>query len=81
MIRLFDATGGEGLEGIASKRVDSPYLEGRSRDWVKSKHATIDEFLEVGYSAPQGARNGSARCCSPRSMAAHYDTSVASAAG
>jgi bifunctional non-homologous end joining protein LigD len=27
-----------GLEGIVSKRRDSPYRSGRSRDWIKSKN-------------------------------------------
>jgi len=56
--RVFDAAGRQGLEGIVSKRVDSRYTEGRSRDWVKVKHANTDEFVVVGYSAPQGARTG-----------------------
>ncbi|MEO5559110.1 MAG: DNA ligase D [Dokdonella sp.] len=56
--RVFSAAAREGLEGIVSKRVDSPYVDGRSRDWVKVKHANTDEFVVVGYSAPQGARQG-----------------------
>ena len=28
-----------GLEGIASKRLGSPYCSGRSRHWVKSKNS------------------------------------------
>jgi ATP-dependent DNA ligase len=28
-----------GLEGIVSKRKDSPYRSGRSRDWLKMKNA------------------------------------------
>jgi bifunctional non-homologous end joining protein LigD len=27
-----------GLEGIVSKRRDSPYSSGRCRDWIKSKN-------------------------------------------
>jgi ATP-dependent DNA ligase len=27
-----------GLEGIVSKRKDSPYVSGRSRHWIKSKN-------------------------------------------
>jgi bifunctional non-homologous end joining protein LigD len=27
-----------GLEGIISKRVDSPYRSGRSSDWIKTKN-------------------------------------------
>jgi bifunctional non-homologous end joining protein LigD len=29
-----------GLEGIVSKRKDSPYRSGRSPDWLKMKNAT-----------------------------------------
>ncbi|MEO5626794.1 MAG: DNA ligase D [Dokdonella sp.] len=56
--RVFAAAGRQQLEGIVSKRAGSPYIEGRSRDWVKVKHANTDEFVVVGYSAPQGARQG-----------------------
>jgi bifunctional non-homologous end joining protein LigD len=27
-----------GFEGIVSKRLDSPYVSGRSRHWIKSKN-------------------------------------------
>jgi ATP-dependent DNA ligase len=31
-----------GLEGIVSKRKDSPYRSGRSPDWLKSKNPTCE---------------------------------------
>jgi len=46
------------LEGIVCKRVQSFYSFTRSGDWVKVKRAITDEFLVVGYTAPQGARTG-----------------------
>lgn len=47
-----------GLEGIVSKRVDSAYVAGRGRAWLKIKHARSDEFVVVGYTAPKGSRSG-----------------------
>ncbi len=46
------------LEGIVCKRADSPYSFTRNRDWIKVKHTVSDEFLVVGYTAPQGTRRG-----------------------
>lgn len=45
------------LEGIVSKRLDSPYVSGRGRDWVKSKCLGRQEFVIVGYTRPKGARS------------------------
>ena len=56
--RVFEAAGRHGLEGIVSKSCDSPYVEGRSRSWLKIKHAQGDEFIVVGHSAPKGSRKG-----------------------
>ncbi|MER8583051.1 hypothetical protein NKG95_30840 [Mesorhizobium sp. M1423] len=33
-----------GLEGIVSKRADSPYRSGPTSNWLKTKSFTIDEF-------------------------------------
>ncbi|MES3037850.1 MAG: DNA ligase D [Bdellovibrionota bacterium] len=44
------------LEGIISKRVDSPYVSGRQDFWVKSKCTMRQEFVIGGYTDPQGAR-------------------------
>lgn len=38
-----------GLEGVISKRRDSPYRSGRDRAWVKSKCSTRQEFVIGGY--------------------------------
>lgn len=55
---VFAASAGTGWEGIVSKLADAPYREGRSADWVKTKHADSDEFVVVGYTDPKGARSG-----------------------
>ncbi len=47
-----------GLEGIVSKRADSRYRRGRSRQWVKTKCSQRDEFVVVGFTEPDGARSG-----------------------
>jgi bifunctional non-homologous end joining protein LigD len=47
-----------GLEGIISKRAASPYRSGRGRDWLKVKCQRVQEFVVVGYTAPQGSRSG-----------------------
>lgn len=38
-----------GLEGIVSKRLESPYRRGRSRDWLKTKCAVSETLIVVGY--------------------------------
>jgi len=45
-----------GLEGVVSKRADAPYVNGRSRTWLKIKCGMRQEFVIVGYTAPEGAR-------------------------
>lgn len=47
-----------GLEGIISKRADSPYRGERNGDWVKVKSRPSDEFVVVGYTQPRGSRVG-----------------------
>jgi bifunctional non-homologous end joining protein LigD len=54
--RVFAETGKRGIEGVVSKRADSPYRGGRGGDWIKAKHEQADEFVIVGYTAPKGAR-------------------------
>jgi bifunctional non-homologous end joining protein LigD len=46
-----------GLEGIISKRVDRPYIGGRTTDWVKVKCGASGEFVIGGFTDPAGARN------------------------
>jgi bifunctional non-homologous end joining protein LigD len=46
----------KGWEGLIAKRVDSPYSDRRSRDWLKFKCAQGQELVIGGYTAPRGAR-------------------------
>ena len=45
-----------GYEGLVAKDVSSPYVERRSRYWLKVKVHQEDEFVIVGFTAPQGSR-------------------------
>lgn len=47
-----------GLEGIVSKRADSPYVQRRSRDWLKVKCFMRQEFVVGGFTDPGGSRSG-----------------------
>ncbi len=44
------------LEGIISKKRGAHYIEGRSRNWLKTKCEARQEFLICGYTPPQGSR-------------------------
>ncbi len=46
-----------GLEGIISKEINSPYLQARSRHWLKLKCVKRQEFIVGGYTKPQGTRS------------------------
>ena len=46
------------LEGIVSKRADSPYQSKRSANWLKVKCLQRQEFVIGGYSEPAGSRTG-----------------------
>jgi bifunctional non-homologous end joining protein LigD len=54
---FFDKVRELGLEGVVSKRLSSPYTEGRGRDWLKSKCTKRQEFVILGYTDPSGARS------------------------
>jgi bifunctional non-homologous end joining protein LigD len=45
-----------GLEGVIGKDSSSPYVEGRSRAWLKVKVKQEDEFVIGGFTAPEGSR-------------------------
>ena len=45
-------------EGVIAKRLDSPYLSIRSRDWLKFKCVNEQELVIGGYTDPEGSRNG-----------------------
>ncbi|KTD74202.1 DNA ligase D [Legionella tucsonensis] len=45
-----------GLEGIISKQIDSSYISGRTKRWLKIKCLMRQEFIICGYSLPSGSR-------------------------
>ncbi len=53
---FFEAAAGERLEGIVAKKVTSPYVGGRSRDWIKVKCQRRQEFVIGGFTDPRGGR-------------------------
>ena len=44
------------LEGIVSKRADTPYTPGNRGLWLKVKCLHRDEFVVIGWTDPEGAR-------------------------
>lgn len=57
---LHAATKAANLEGIVAKRLDSPYVSGvRSKNWIKVKHMSIDEFIIGGWVPGEGRRERS----------------------
>src|SRR5271166_186714 len=48
----------QGWEGLIAKRADAPYRAGRSRDWLKFKCETNQEFVIGGFTDPQRSRVG-----------------------
>src|SRR5439155_5325993 len=55
-IALFKAVQEQGLEGIVAKRLDAPYVSGRSASWVKIKAFKTMECVIGGWTAGQGGR-------------------------
>ncbi|HET7587886.1 MAG TPA: DNA ligase D [Gammaproteobacteria bacterium] len=55
---FFDKACESGLEGIISKRADSTYSGGRSKQWRKTKCVKDAEFIVGGYTDPGGSRSG-----------------------
>jgi bifunctional non-homologous end joining protein LigD len=45
-----------GWEGVVAKRVDSPYVATRSRDWLKLKCSHGQELVIGGWTEPKGSR-------------------------
>jgi bifunctional non-homologous end joining protein LigD len=45
------------FEGLVAKDLASPYVEGRSRFWLKVKVHQEDEFVIGGFTEPSGSRN------------------------
>ncbi len=55
---LLQVTGQQGLEGIVSKRLSSPYRQGqRSEDWRKFPHRPSSSYVVGGWRPETGARN------------------------
>jgi DNA ligase D-like protein (predicted ligase) len=55
---LYDLACAKGWEGLIAKRADAPYEHGRSQAWLKFKCVNEQEFVIVGYTDPQGSRQG-----------------------
>ena len=53
---LFREACRKGWEGLIAKRVESPYVHGRSRDWLKFKCSAEQELVIGGYTPPKGSR-------------------------
>jgi bifunctional non-homologous end joining protein LigD len=55
---VWDYVKREGLEGMVAKRADATYRGERSADWLKFKRLQVDDFVVVGFTAPEGTRAG-----------------------
>lgn len=55
-IEAFKLAKRRGYEGLVAKDTSSPYVAGRSKYWLKVKVHQEDEFVIVGFTAPQGSR-------------------------
>lgn len=55
-IKAFEVAKHKGYEGVVAKNQLTPYIEGRSPNWLKVKVHQEDEFIVVGYTAPAGSR-------------------------
>lgn len=44
------------LEGIISKKIDSPYIQKRTHNWLKVKCVKRQEFVIGGFTPPKGQR-------------------------
>jgi DNA ligase D-like protein (predicted ligase) len=45
-----------GWEGLIAKRADAPYVQGRSKEWLKLKCVWEQELVIGGYTDPGGSR-------------------------
>lgn len=55
-LEAFEQARKRGYEGMVAKDESSPYIEGRSRKWLKIKVHQEEEFVIGGYTAPAGSR-------------------------
>jgi bifunctional non-homologous end joining protein LigD len=47
----------DGWEGLIAKRLGTPYVSARSRDWLKLKCTRTQELVIGGFTAPRGSRS------------------------
>ena len=55
---LFRVAQEQHLEGVIAKRLDCPYKQRRTRDWLKIKTENNEEFVVAGYTRGEGRRAG-----------------------
>ncbi len=55
-LEAFEIAKERGLEGLVAKNLSSPYIEGRSSEWLKVKAHQEEEFVIGGYTEPEGSR-------------------------
>jgi len=55
-LTAFKEAKASGYEGIVAKDLSSPYVQGRTRKWLKFKVHQEDEFVIAGYTRPEGSR-------------------------
>lgn len=55
-LKAFEIAKRKGYEGVVAKDESAPYVERRSNKWLKFKVHQEDEFIIVGYTAPEGSR-------------------------
>lgn len=59
---LFEQVRRLGLEGMVGKRADAPYSSSgasrRSPDWARVRIESTDDFVIIGFTAPEGTRTG-----------------------
>ena len=53
---LLEQACGDGWEGLIAKRLGTPYVSTRSRDWLKLKCTRAQELVIGGFTAPRGSR-------------------------
>jgi bifunctional non-homologous end joining protein LigD len=55
-LKAYELAKGRGYEGLVAKDESSPYVERRSKYWLKVKVHQEDEFVIAGFTTPQGSR-------------------------
>jgi bifunctional non-homologous end joining protein LigD len=56
--QFLEQAAAHGVEGIVAKRRDCPHMPGRGRTWLKIKSRNRNEFVVVGFTDPEGSREG-----------------------